>query len=119
MSTYRELKSLYTEIGYTCLQCDALHGEGLEQIRSALKDKVTLMAGNSGVGKSTLVNRILPELNQRTGEISEKHDTGMHTTEPDCAVKRAVETGQIHLSRYTSYLSMLEDEEEGKYRDKN
>ena len=174
LSTYRELKSLYTEIGYTCLQCDALHGDGLEQIRSALKDKVTLMAGNSGVGKSTLVNRILPELNQRTGEISEKHDTGMHTTtfsemfqlpeggwiidtpgikgfgtfdmeheeishyfpeifkysaecrygdcthtcEPDCAVIRAVETGRIHLSRYNSYLSMLEDEDESKYRSK-
>ena len=79
-ATLKELTSLYEEIGYKCLQCDALHGDGVDTVRAQLKGKVTLMAGNSGVGKSTLVNHILPELNQRTGEISEKHDTGMHTT---------------------------------------
>ena len=170
-----ELISLYRAIGYQCVECDALHGAGVGDVRALLKDKVSLMSGNSGVGKSTLVNRILPELNQRTSEISEKHDTGTHTTtfsemfplpeggwiidtpgikgfgtfdmeheeishyfpeifrfsadcrygncthtcEPDCAVKRAVETGAIHLSRYTSYLSMLEDETEDKYRKEN
>ena len=174
-ATLQELTSLYQEIGYSCLQCDALHGEGIDQVLQVLKGKVSLVSGNSGVGKSTLINRILPELNQRTAQISEKHDTGMHTTtfsemfplhdggwiidtpgikgfgtfdmeheeishyfpeifkysadcrygncthtcEPDCAVKHAVETGKIHISRYTSYLSMLEDEEEGKYRKEN
>ena len=174
-STADELTSLYRSIGYECVECDALHGAGIDDVRALLKDKVSLISGNSGVGKSTLVNRILPELNQRTGEISEKHDTGMHTTtfsemfplpeggwiidtpgikgfgtfdmeheeishyfpeifkvsagcrygncthtrEPDCAVKRAVETGAIHMSRYTSYLSMLEDEDEDKYRKEN
>lgn len=167
-----ELIILYTSIGYECLQCQALTGAGMDKVREKLAGKVSLISGNSGVGKSTMVNRLLPQLSQRTAEISEKHDTGMHTTtfsemfqlpeggwiidtpgikgfgtfdmeheeighyfpeifrhsadcrygncthtcEPDCAVKRAVETGDIHISRYTSYLSMLDDEEEGKYR---
>ena len=173
--TADELTTLYRSIGYGCVECDSLHGVGVDDVRRLLKDKVSLIAGNSGVGKSTLVNSILPELNQRTGEISEKHDTGMHTTtfsemfalpdggwiidtpgikgfgtfdmeheeishyfpeifkysaqcrygncmhttEPDCAVKLAVESGKIHLSRYTSYLSMLDDETEDKYRKEN
>ncbi|MBO7260638.1 MAG: ribosome small subunit-dependent GTPase A [Bacteroidaceae bacterium] len=167
-----ELTALYESIGYTCMVCDALHGSGIEEIRNLLKDNVTLISGNSGVGKSTLINRLLPDLNLRTSQISEKHNTGMHTTtfsemfqlpdggwiidspgikgfglydmdpeeishyfpeifkysenckygncthtnEPQCAVKRAVERGEISISRYSSYLSMLEDDEEGKYR---
>lgn len=167
-----ELTALYESIGYKCMVCDALHGSGIEEIRNLLKDNVTLISGNSGVGKSTLINRLLPDLNLRTSQISEKHNTGMHTTtfsemfqlpdggwiidspgikgfglydmdpeeishyfpeifkysenckygncthtnEPQCAVKRAVERGEISISRYSSYLSMLEDDEEGKYR---
>ncbi len=167
-----ELIDLYKSVGYDCLVCDALHGKGIDEIRAQLKDKITLISGNSGVGKSTLINNLLPNLNLKTSKISEKHNTGMHTTtfsemfqlpdggwiidspgikgfgmydmnpeeishyfpeifkcsenckygncthtnEPQCAVKRAVETGEINISRYASYLSMLEDNEEGKYR---
>lgn len=167
-----ELMELYRSIGYNCLVCDALHGTGIDDIRNLIKDNVTLISGNSGVGKSTLINRLLPDLNLKTSQISEKHNTGMHTTtfsemfqlsdggwiidspgikgfgmydmnpeeishyfpeifkcsenckygncthtnEPQCAVKSAVETGEINISRYASYLSMLEDNEEGKYR---
>lgn len=167
-----DLMELYQSIGYNCLVCDALHGTGVDNVRALLKDNVTLISGNSGVGKSTLINRLLPDLNLKTSQISEKHNTGMHTTtfsemfqlpdggwiidspgikgfgmydmnpeeighyfpeifkhsenckygncthtnEPQCAVKRAVERGEIDISRYSSYLSMLEDNEEGKYR---
>lgn len=167
-----ELIRLYRSIGYACLQCDSLHGEGLDAVRDILKDRVTLVSGNSGVGKSTLINSLLPGLGLRTGAISDKHDTGMHTTtfsemyqlpeggwiidtpgvkgfgmfdmkqeevshyfpeifecskecrygncthtsEPGCAVKEAVETGKINPSRYASYLSVMDDECENKYR---
>jgi ribosome biogenesis GTPase len=139
---------------------------------SALKDKVTLVSGNSGVGKSSFINAILPNLKLRTAEISDIHETGMHTTtfsemyeipdggylidtpgikgfgtfdmeegeighyfkeffffskdckygncththEPGCAVLKAIKEHLISESRYQSYLSMLEDHEEGKYR---
>ncbi len=165
------LCTLYRGIGYRCITCHALDGD-IQEVRNELAGKISLIAGNSGVGKSTMVNRILPDLNTRTGDISEKHDTGMHTTtfsemfplpeggwiidtpgikgfgnfdmeheeighyfpeifshsteckygncthtcEPGCAVLKAIETGQISTSRYNSYLSMLSDEEEGKYR---
>lgn len=167
-----ELFRLYEGIGYECLECDALHGTGIEDLKRKLKDKVTLVAGNSGVGKSTLINTLVPNLSLKTGEISSKHNTGIHTTtfsemhrlpeggwvidtpgikgfgnfdmkeeeishyfteiftfskkckfancthinEPDCAVKKAVDTGEINISRYVSYLSMLSDENEEKYR---
>ena len=167
-----ELCSLYSGIGYRCIQCSILQDSGLEELDDILRDKVTLVSGNSGVGKTTLINRLLPELDLRTGKISDKHDTGMHTTtfsemfnlpeggwiidtpgvkgfgsfdmssdeishyfpeifscscncrygncthttEPGCAVKDAVSTGKIHQSRYNSYLSMLNDESQGKYR---
>ena len=144
----------------------------MEQLRDTMQGKVSLLAGNSGVGKSSLVNAIAPEIAARVGEISKTHDTGMHTTtytemfefmpgsyivdtpgvkgfgtydmeveeishyfveffelskdckygncththEPGCAVLAALERGEIAPSRYQSYLSMLEDKEEGKYR---
>lgn len=163
---------LYTHIGYPCLKISALNETGLDEIKQALKGKITLLSGHSGVGKSTLINAILPELSLKTGEISTAHNTGMHTTtfsemfpleeggylidtpgikgfgtfdmeeeeighyfkeifefsanckynncthrhEPGCAVREAVEKHFISESRYTSYLSMMEDKEEGKYR---
>lgn len=166
------LVELYTHIGYPCLKVSALQGTGTEEVRQALEGKVTLLSGNSGVGKSTLINTLLPGLGLKTGEISDCHNKGMHTTtfsemfpiggggyiidtpgikgfgtfdmeekevghyfkeifeysahcrygncthrqEPGCAVRDAVEKHLISESRYTSYLNMLEDKEEGKYR---
>ncbi|WP_277065085.1 ribosome small subunit-dependent GTPase A [Prevotella aurantiaca] len=168
---------LYEGIGYQCvvLQAtnDAPTDKSIEQLRPLLKDKVTLLSGNSGVGKSTIINGLLPNANLRTAEISDSHNTGMHTTtfsemlelpyggyiidtpgikgfgtfdidkeeltsyfreifkfseecrfsncththEPGCAVLKALEEHYIAESRYNSYLSMLEDKDENKYRE--
>lgn len=163
---------LYQTIGYTCLQISATTGFGMDEVRPLLEGKITLLSGNSGVGKSTLINRLVPDANLRTGEISDAHNTGQHTTtfsemiplegrgwlidtpgikgfgtfdmepeeltsyfkeifqfskdcrfsncththEPGCAVLKALEDHYIAESRYQSYLSMLEDKDEGKYR---
>ncbi|MCR4920370.1 MAG: ribosome small subunit-dependent GTPase A [Bacteroidaceae bacterium] len=168
----RELLTLYASLGYACVACSALCGDGIDEVRMALRGRVSLLSGNSGVGKSTLLNALLPEAEVRTTEISAAHDMGMHTTtfsemffmpeggalidtpgikgfgtfdmqreevahyfreifavgsecrfddcththEPGCAVQVAVEEGRIAQSRYTSYLSMLEDYEEDRYR---
>ena len=182
---------LYEMIGYECHEVSALQGcsagddvvkgvseackgwESVEALLPLLKDKVTLLSGNSGVGKSTMMNLLIPEARAKVAEISDAHDTGMHTTtfsemhllpeggyvidtpgikgfgtfdmepeeisgyfkeifefsrncrfsncththEPDCAVRKAVEEHYIAESRYQSYLSMLEDKEESKYRE--
>lgn len=166
------LINLYTTIGYQCYKVSALNNIGIEEIKKALEGKITLFSGNSGVGKSTLINAILPEQNLKTGDISNVHNKGMHTTtfsemfpvngggyiidtpgikgfgtfdmedeevghyfkeifkfsadckygncthrhEPGCAVREAVEKHYISESRYTSYLSILDDKEDGKYR---
>ena len=166
------LINLYTNIGYECFKISAKENIGLDEINRELNGKVTLLSGNSGVGKSTLINAILPEESQKTREISVMHNKGMHTTtysemfpvdgegyiidtpgikgfgsfdmdeeemshyfkeifkfsvdckygncthrhEPGCAVIKAVEDNYISQSRYNSYLNMLEDKEEGKYR---
>lgn len=166
------LITLYTQIGYPCFKISALTGEGVDAIREELKGRVTLFSGHSGVGKSTLINALVPGLEVKTAEISAYHNKGMHTTtfsemfpvpgdgyiidtpgikgfgtfdmeeeeighyfpeifktsanckygncthrqEPGCAVRKAVEEHYISESRYTSYLSMLEDKKEGKYR---
>ena len=145
----------------------------VEKLKPLLAEKVTLLSGNSGVGKSTIINALLPHVNLRTAEISDVHNTGMHTTtfsemlelpmggylidtpgikgfgtfdiereeltsyfreifkfskdcrfsncththEPGCAVRKAIEEHYIAESRYNSYLSMLEDKEENKYRE--
>lgn len=169
------LISLYEYIGYTCYTISAIGGQGVDALKNEIAGKITLFAGHSGVGKSTLIKSILPDVEIRTATISDVHKKGMHTTtfsemyalsaggylidtpgvkgfgtfdlkdeevghyfreifkysegcrfnncthrhEPGCAVLEAVETCQIAASRYTSYLSILEDKEDGKYRDKN
>ena len=191
---------LYGNIGYECRAISAVSGDGVEELRPLLQGKITLLAGNSGVGKSTLINRLIPDANLRTAEISDAHNTGMHTTtfsemlelkptpdpspregnsdsssnssnapsrgegvgggflidtpgikgfgtfdmepeeltsyfreifhfskdcrfsncththEPGCAVLKALDNGEIAPSRYQSYLSMMEDKDEDKYR---
>ena len=163
---------LYTYIGYGCLAVSAVTGEGIGTLRELLHDKVSLVAGNSGVGNSSLINLILPGLNLKTGAISQSHHKGMHTTtfsemfplpgggyiidtpgvkgfgtidfapeevahffpeifkfshdcrfgncthrhEPGCAVLKALEEHRISESRYASYLSIIDDSTEGKYR---
>ena len=169
--------NLYETIGYKCIETslkeDSRQASGLQEIISLLSGKVTLLSGNSGVGKSTLINAIVPGAHQKTAEISDAHGTGMHTTtfsemlelpdggyiidtpgikgfgtfdierteltsyfreifkfskdcrfsncthtnEPGCAVKQAVKDHYIAESRYNSYLSMLDDKDENKYRE--
>ena len=165
--------TLYETLNFMCGEISADTGVGVEQLFPILKDKITLLSGNSGVGKSTLINRLIPHASQRTAEISDAHNTGMHTTtfsemielpeggylidtpgikgfgtfdiekeeltsyfkeifhfskdcrcsncththEPGCAVIKAVEDHFIAASRYQSYLSMLEDKDENKYRE--
>ena len=163
---------LYETIGYECRAISAERGDGIEELRPLLEGKITLLSGNSGVGKSTIINRLVPTANQRVADISDAHQTGMHTTtfsemiplengwlidtpgikgfgtfdmereeltsyfkeifefskqcrfsdcththEPGCAVLKAVEDHYIAQSRYQSYLSMLEDKDENKYRE--
>ena len=74
------LIELYTSIGYPCSTLCARSGEGLEALRGDLRGKVTLLSGHSGVGKSTIINQLVPGVNLRTGEISEYHNKGTHTT---------------------------------------
>ena len=74
------LITLYENIGYTCVAVSAQTGEGIERLHELLHGKITLLSGNSGVGKSTLINRLVPGVNLRTAEISDAHNTGMHTT---------------------------------------
>ena len=71
---------LYRSIGYEAVGVSAATGEGMDSLRTMLAGKISLLSGNSGVGKSTLINALIPGLDLRTGEISTAHDTGMHTT---------------------------------------
>ena len=77
METFRRL---YTSIGYTCYAVSVVKREGLEELPGLLKDKITLVAGNSGVGKSALLNALVPTANAVTASISDSHNVGMHTT---------------------------------------
>lgn len=171
---YQEMMmQLYDTIGYQCVSVSAIEGTGLDDLHDLMKGKITLLSGHSGVGKSTLINSLLPGVNLRTSEISDAHNTGMHTTtfsemlrlpdggwlidtpgikgfgtfdmereelssyfreifhfskdcrfsncththEPGCAVLKALENHYIAQSRYESYLSMLDDKDENKYRE--
>ncbi|MEP7171755.1 MAG: ribosome small subunit-dependent GTPase A, partial [Bacteroidota bacterium] len=75
-----DLKKLYEQIGYKCFVVSAKHIETLEELKSVLKNNVTLFSGHSGVGKSTLINTLIPNLNLKTSIISEAHSKGTHTT---------------------------------------
>ena len=72
--------NLYETIGYKCIKVSAVTGIGVDELRSVLKDKTTLLSGNSGVGKSSLINALIPDAGLKTGDISLSHRTGMHTT---------------------------------------
>ena len=74
------LITLYETVGYECRAISAVKGEGVEELRPLLQGKVTLLSGNSGVGKSTLINALVPGVNLRTADISDAHNTGQHTT---------------------------------------
>lgn len=165
------LVTIYEKIGYKCFVVSVKTGKGLDSLATLMKDKISLIAGNSGVGKTTLLNTFNPSLNLKTEEISDYHRQGKHVTtfpemhlmpfggylidspgirgfgvvdmdrkeiyhffpeifrtsekcrfynclhldEPGCAVRNAVETGEIDPLRYRSYLNILEDDKR-KYR---
>lgn len=166
------LIAMYEHIGYPCIKIAALQNTGIAALHEKIKGKITLFSGHSGVGKSTLINSLIPQADLKTGAISGYHGKGMHTTtfsemielphggfiidtpgikgfgtvdmekaeifhffpeifkfsrdcrfnncihinEPGCAVRDAVEKHYISESRYKSYLSMMEEETEEKYR---
>lgn len=74
------MKYLYESLGYGFIATSIITGEGIETLRERTKDRISLMAGNSGVGKSSLINKLVPGLDLKTGRISDVHKTGMHTT---------------------------------------
>lgn len=168
------LCAMYRYVGYDCYPVSAVTGDGVDALRERLAGRTTLLAGHSGVGKSSLINCLVPGAQLRTAQISEAHDTGMHTTtfsqmiklpgkdagflidtpgvkgfgtvdmdpavvshyfpeifalsdgckfnncshthEPGCAVRQALDEGRIPMSRYVSYLGIMEDKDENKYR---
>lgn len=80
MRYQRMMTDLYETVGYKCVALSAETGEGIDELMEMLRDRITLLSGHSGVGKSTMINRLLPGVNLRTAEISDAHNTGMHTT---------------------------------------
>lgn len=80
MRYQRMMTDLYETVGYKCVAVSAETGEGMDELMEMLRERITLLSGHSGVGKSTMINRLLPGVNLRTAEISDAHNTGMHTT---------------------------------------
>jgi ribosome biogenesis GTPase / thiamine phosphate phosphatase len=80
MEVLAEYESIYKRVGYPCYEVSAVEGTNLDQIEDLLKDKVTLFSGHSGVGKSTLINALIPDLHLKTGAVSDWSDKGQHTT---------------------------------------
>jgi ribosome biogenesis GTPase len=80
LETVNELKELYTSIGYQSVLCSTKSGQGMSELRNLMKDNTSIFSGHSGVGKSTLINTVAPELRLKIGEISEQHGQGQHTT---------------------------------------
>jgi ribosome biogenesis GTPase len=165
------LISVYSRIGYECFRLSLENGTGLEDLKNTMKDRISLISGNSGVGKTTLLNILDPSLDLKTAEISDYHKQGKHITtfpemhrlpfggfaidtpgirgfgvvdmerneiyhffpeifkiskfcrfynclhldEPGCAVRKAVDQGEVDPLRYRSYLSILDDKNT-KYR---
>lgn len=166
--TLDEWISIYEKVGYKCLKVSAEKDINIDQFKHLLEGSISVLSGNSGVGKSTLINKIAPHLDLKTAAISGYHKKGQHTTtfaemfslgnngwiidtpgvkafgllemhkkelhhyfpemfelldqcqfancththEPKCAVKEAVENGEISTIRYNNYINMLEDENE-------
>ncbi|MBV8254978.1 MAG: ribosome small subunit-dependent GTPase A [Chitinophaga sp.] len=171
MEKFEELEELYTGIGYQVMLISAKEEDGIEEVKAVLKDKTSLMSGHSGVGKSSLINDLMPGLDLRTTAVSGWSGKGLHTTtsaemydlpeggrlidtpgvrefgivdiskaelshyflemqpyldecqfnnclhinEPGCAVKAAVNSGDISVDRYVSYATILETIEEKEY----
>ena len=167
-----EMKAMYESIGYPVVTMSATTGEGTDSLRELLAGKMSLLSGNSGVGKSSIINLMVPDAHVRVGDVSQTHHKGMHTTtfselldlpgggaiidtpgvkafgtidferaevahyfpeifkissdcrfnncththEPGCAVLAAVEAGEISPTRFTSYLSILDEDPNNKYR---
>ena len=80
MAVFNNLKQMYEDAGYTVLLCSVKQGKGLDELNALLRDKLTLFSGHSGVGKSTLINWLLPELELKTKDVSEWSGKGLHTT---------------------------------------
>ena len=80
MDELRQLKAVYEDIGYHCVEISALNGTNVDQVKSLMKSKTCMLSGHSGVGKSTLVNTLAPQLNIKTKAISDQHQQGQHTT---------------------------------------
>ena len=167
-----ELEKIYANVGYKTLRVSAETGQGIAEMKSALKDGIYLLSGHSGVGKSTIINRLVPGLELKTADVSESHSKGRHTTtfaemfsvpeggfiidtpgikgfglvalqketlnhqfpeffellmgckfnncvhtdEPGCAVRKAVEEGEVSEERYGNYVEMYAGFDEGPYR---
>ena len=171
LQQFEDFKSMYEAIGYKVLLTSMKENKGIDELKNLLQNKTTLISGHSGVGKSTFINAIIPELMLRTKDVSGWSGKGMHTTtfaemfdlplsgriidtpglrefgltdiskqelshyfpemrerlndchfnncihinEPGCAVKKAMEEGEIFPERYISYCNILESIEERNY----
>lgn len=168
---FAEVKDMYESVGYKVMGMSISTNDGVEEVKALLKDKTTLLSGHSGVGKSSFINTVFPQLELRTQDVSGWSGKGLHTTtfaemfdldgggrvidtpgirelglvdiskqelshyfpemrsilndcqfnnclhmnEPGCAVKAAVESGNIHPERYVSYCNILDKIEEKKW----